>query len=91
MSLTQYELLQYIGHSLIEGDWLDVTRIYECTIVHIIHRFAQLTSFFASLEATDSTSSLPYPSVLLQFVLKFTKVAKGLKLMALAEGISIRR
>ena len=91
MSLTQYELLQYIGHSLIEGDWLDVTRIYECTKVHIIHRFAQLTSFFTSLEATDSTSSLPYPSVLLQFVLEFTKVAKGLKLMALAEGISIRQ
>ena len=48
-------------------------------------------SIFVSLEATDSTSSLPYPSVLLQFFLEFTKVAKELKLMDLAEGISIRQ
>ena len=48
-------------------------------------------SIFALLEATDSTSSLPYPSVLLQFFLKFTKVVKEVKLMVLAEGISIRQ
>ena len=48
-------------------------------------------SIFTSLAATDSTSSLPYPSVLLQFFLEFTKVAKELKLMALAEGINIRQ
>ena len=48
-------------------------------------------SIFASLAATDSTSSLPYPSVLLHFFLEFTKVAKELKLMALAEGINIRQ
>ena len=65
----------------------DITRPYGYTFV----TDSPNNSIFASLEATDSTSSLPYPSVLLQFVLEFTKVAKGLKLMALAEGISIRQ
>ena len=65
----------------------DVTRPYGYTFV----TDSANNSIFASLEATDSTSLLPYPSVLLQFVLEFTKVAKGLKLMAVAEDISIRQ
>ena len=41
MYLTQYELLQYIRHSCIEGDWL--TSLEFMGLVHIIHRFIQLT------------------------------------------------
>ena len=41
MYLTQYELLQYIRHSCIEGDWL--TSLGFMGVVHIIHRFIQLT------------------------------------------------
>ena len=66
----------------------DLTRNYGCTHSSLIHPANK--SIFASLEATDSTSSLPYPSVLLVF-LEFTMVAKGMKLMALTEGISIRQ
>ena len=45
-------------------------------------------SIFASLEATDSTSSLPYPSVLV-----FSRVHQGSKRVEAdgSEGISIRQ
>ena len=76
-----------ILHSFTEDEWMTSLGIME---VHILHQYIQLISIFASLEATDSTSSLPYPSVCYSFFLEFTKVAKEVKVMALAEGISIR-
>ena len=44
MYLTQYELLQYIRHLFIEGDWL--TSLEFMGVVHIIRRFIQLTRYF---------------------------------------------
>ena len=43
----------------------DVTRNYGCTHFSSIHPANK--SIFASFEVTDSTSTLPYSSVLLQF------------------------
>ena len=77
-----------IFHSFTEDEGMTSLGIIE---VHILHRYTQLISIFASLEATDSTSSLPYPSVCYSFFLEFTKVAKEMKLMALTEGISIHQ
>ena len=74
-----------IRNLFIEGEWmtpLDLMGTHSSPIDPAIK------SIFASFEATDSTSSLPYPSVLL-VSLGFTMVAKELKLMALADGISI--
>ena len=38
------------------------------TSLHPLPMHPPVKAFFASMEATDSTSSLPYPSVLLQFL-----------------------
>ena len=72
---------------LLESEWVTSVDL----IVYILYLASSCQNFFASMEATDSTSSLPYPSVLLQFFLEFTMVAKEVKLMALAEGISIHQ
>ena len=89
MYLTQYELLQYIRHSCIEGDWL--TSLEFMGIVHIIHWFIQLTRSLRFIGGYRFYQFTALPFSIATVFLEFTKVAKELKLMALAEGISIRQ
>ena len=63
-----------IWNSSIKGEWmtsLDLMGTHSSP--------SQLTSIFASLEATDSTSSLPYPSVLLQFLSRVHQCSKKIE------------
>ena len=61
----------------------DVTQNYGCTHSSPIHPGNKVSSLHWGRQIL--------PSVFLQFFLEFTMVAKGVKLMALAEGISIRQ
>ena len=89
MYLTQYELLQYIWHSCIEGDWL--TSLEFMGVVHIIHRFIHLTRYLRFIGGCRFYQFTALPFSIATVFIEFTKVAKELKLMALAEGISIRQ
>ena len=70
------EAVTIFQNLFIEGEWMTSLDLMD---VHILLLYTQLTSIFASLEATDSTSSLPYPSVLLQYCYSFSRVYHGSK------------
>ena len=84
MYLTQYELLQYIRHSCIEGEWL--TSLEFMGVVHIIHRFIQLTRSLRFIGGYRFYQFTALPFSITTVFPEFTKVAKELRLMALAEG-----
>ena len=72
MYLTQYEMLQYIRHSFIEGDWLTSLKFMG---VHSTHNSLIHPAIFASLEATDSTVHC----LTLQYCCSFSQVHQDSK------------
>ena len=87
MYLTLYE--QFIRHSFIEGDCL--TSLQFMGVVHIVHRFTQLTRYLRFIGGYIFYQFIALPFGIATVFLEFTKVAKELKLMAFAEGISIHQ